>query len=149
MQRWFSLFYFTHHLTTHTLYCSHAKLIIFEMNQMLMNKIMLTDSGTLLLLFASRTACHIQWSSSCVWFKASRTSRTAGLEACCVLLCPTRPIGSVRSGYPVEGAAALGFRAGILRSSSGVKWCGYRLNIVLGKRSMPLCNRAIDDLMFS
>ena len=30
-------------------------------------------------------------------------------------------IGSVRSGYPVEGAAALGFRAGILRSSSGVK----------------------------
>ena len=31
------------------------------------------------------------------------------------------PIGSVRSGYPVEGAAALGFRAGILRNSSGVK----------------------------
>ena len=30
-------------------------------------------------------------------------------------------IGSARSGYPVEGAAALGFRAGILRSSSGVK----------------------------
>ena len=27
-------------------------------------------------------------------------------------------MGSVRSGYPVEGAAALGFRAGILRSSS-------------------------------
>ena len=31
------------------------------------------------------------------------------------------PIGSVRSGYPVEGAAALGFRARILRSSSGMK----------------------------
>ena len=30
-------------------------------------------------------------------------------------------IGSVRSGYPVEGAAALGFRTGILRSSSGTK----------------------------
>ena len=30
-------------------------------------------------------------------------------------------IGSVRSDYPVEGAAALGFRAGILRSSSGMK----------------------------
>ena len=58
-------------------------------------------------------------------------------------------IGSVRSGYPVEGAAALGFRACILRRSSGVKWCGYRLIIVLGKRSVPLCNRAIDDLMFS
>ena len=33
----------------------------------------------------------------------------------------TDTIGSVRSGYPVEGAAALGFRAGILLSSSGVK----------------------------
>ena len=31
------------------------------------------------------------------------------------------PIGSVCSGYPVEGAAALGFRARILRSSSGMK----------------------------
>ena len=31
------------------------------------------------------------------------------------------PIGSVRSGYPVEGAAALGFRARILRSSTGMK----------------------------
>ena len=31
------------------------------------------------------------------------------------------PIGSVRSGYPVKGAAALGFRARILRSSSGMK----------------------------
>ena len=30
-------------------------------------------------------------------------------------------IGSVRSGYPVEGAAALGFRVRILRSSSGMK----------------------------
>ena len=61
-------------------------------------------------------------------------------------------IGSVRSGYPVEGAAALGFRAGILPSSSGVKWSGYRLIIdiiVLGKRSVPLCNRAIDNLKFS
>ena len=49
-------------------------------------------------------------------------------------------IGSVRSGYPVEGAAALGFRAGILCSSSGVKRCGYRLIIMLGNRSVPLCN---------
>ena len=31
------------------------------------------------------------------------------------------PIGSVRSGYPLEGAAALGFRASIIRSSSGMK----------------------------
>ena len=30
-------------------------------------------------------------------------------------------IGSVRSSYPVEGAAVLGFRARILRSSSGMK----------------------------
>ena len=58
-------------------------------------------------------------------------------------------IGSVRSGYPVEGAAALGFRARILRSSSGMKRCGFRLIIVLGKRTVPMCNRAIDGLMFS
>ena len=66
---------------------------------------------------------HLNWTSHEDMLTA-KLSKTIGILNTLKHVLPInimRTMGSVRSGYPVEGAAALGFRARILRSSSGME----------------------------